>query len=424
MRIVAKFRIPLSLLLGALVTRVTLASPPPTSVIHVPGDFPTIQEAIDAAPEGSEILVAPGSYKGPLNTNLNFNGKALELKSSGGPEVTIIDGQADGHRGFIFQSGETASAIVDGFTITRGYYSIFRNNSSPTIRNCIFSRSFYLAVSCDNSSPIFSQCKFLDNPEAASASALECINNSFPTIDECLFARNDASGGLMGGGISVRFSSLRVSNSVFRDNDAEGGGGIAAAYSSVFIDHCDFQGNVADNKGGAGIHLDHSTATITNSRFFDNRVCFGGALNSWSSTVTVSNCSFAANGGCYQVGGFGTSGTLTLENTIIAWGAGSALLCSGTVTLRCCDIFGNQGGDWTECLAGQLGIEGNFARDPQFCDIAIGDLTLQGSSPCLPGNHPQGEDCGLIGAFDQGCGPTAVELSTWGAVKAAFSPLR
>jgi len=65
MRIVAKFRIPLSLLLGALVTRVTLASPPPTSVIHVPGDFPTIQEAIDAAPEGSEILVAPGSYKGP-----------------------------------------------------------------------------------------------------------------------------------------------------------------------------------------------------------------------------------------------------------------------------------------------------------------------------------------------------------------------
>src|SRR5262245_15837686 len=55
--------------------------------LHVPSEYPTIQAAIDAAVDGDEIIVAPGTY----HEAINFNGKALHLHSSDGPETTIID---------------------------------------------------------------------------------------------------------------------------------------------------------------------------------------------------------------------------------------------------------------------------------------------------------------------------------------------
>src|SRR5688572_16668756 len=58
------------------------------AVIHVPADQPTIQAAIVAASNGDEIEVAPGTY----NEAINFLGKAINLHSSGGAAVTILDG--------------------------------------------------------------------------------------------------------------------------------------------------------------------------------------------------------------------------------------------------------------------------------------------------------------------------------------------
>ena len=70
--------------------------------------------------------------------------------------------------------------------------------------------------------------------------------------------------------------------------------------------------------------------------------------------------------------------------------------------LTCCDVYGNDGGDWVGWLAWQAGIEGNFAEDPLFCELVSSKLgsplRLHEDSPCLPGNHPDGWDCGLIGA--------------------------
>ncbi len=55
-------------------------------IINVPGDQPTIQAGIDAAMNGDEIVVAPGTYF----ETIHFTGKAVWLHSSDGPEVTII----------------------------------------------------------------------------------------------------------------------------------------------------------------------------------------------------------------------------------------------------------------------------------------------------------------------------------------------
>jgi hypothetical protein len=79
-----------------------------------------------------------------------------------------------------------------------------------------------------------------------------------------------------------------------------------------------------------------------------------------------------------------------------------------------CDLFGNAGGDWTGCIAGQEKGDGNLALDPLFCDMANGILTLDAVSPCAPGNSG---DCDLIGALPVDCGVQAATQATWGRIK-------
>ena len=51
----------------------------------VPLQVPTIQEAIDSALPGDQILVDPGTYQ----ENINFLGKDVTLISTAGPAVTL-----------------------------------------------------------------------------------------------------------------------------------------------------------------------------------------------------------------------------------------------------------------------------------------------------------------------------------------------
>jgi len=88
------------------------------TIINIPGDYPTIQEGIDHAVDGDTVLVAPGTYRGDGNRDLDFRGKAILVTSEEGPEETVIDCDAsyyDLHRGFYFHSGEdTSSGGVHG----------------------------------------------------------------------------------------------------------------------------------------------------------------------------------------------------------------------------------------------------------------------------------------------------------------------
>ncbi len=93
-------------------------------ILHVPGDFPTIQEAIDAAVDGDEVEVHPGTYK----ETINFLGKAIRVYSTDGPDVTIIDAQGAGSV-VTCDSGERADTVLDGFTLTGGAGPILATGS-------------------------------------------------------------------------------------------------------------------------------------------------------------------------------------------------------------------------------------------------------------------------------------------------------
>jgi parallel beta-helix repeat protein len=86
---------------------------------------------------------------------------------------------------------------------------------------------------------------------------------------------------------------------------------------------------------------------------------------------------------------------------------------------ECNDCWGN--GDFDYDIDISWDPYSNFTQDPLFCDREGGDFTLNSCSPCLPGNHPYGYDCGLIGALEQGCySPSQAQRQSWGMVKALF----
>jgi hypothetical protein len=122
----------------------------------------------------------------------------------------------------------------------------------------------------------------------------------------------------------------------------------------------------------------------------------------------------------------GSGAYLALTNTIIANTSGGVAVSTCDtdceLVMECCCLWQNEYGDFVGGIAGQEGINGNFLACPSFCYGDDADFHLCDESPCLPGNHPDSYECGLIGAWGEGCGcgPTRANATTWGAIKSMY----
>ena len=111
----------------------------------------------------------------------------------------------------------------------------------------------------------------------------------------------------------------------------------------------------------------------------------------------------------------------TLTRTIVAYSLGGGGVWYvyqpyRAVSISCCDVFENTGGNYSHIIGDQTGINNNISEDPLFCDAPAGDMTIDADSPCAPANSPCGQ---LIGARGVDCG-TPVERTSWGSIKAKF----
>lgn len=250
-----------------------------STVVNVPGDYPTIQQGINAGTAGDTVLVQPGTYV----ENINFNAHNIVLGSlfltmgdSSYISTTIIDGDSAGTV-ITLNSGESAGAIIRGLTVKDGYAQngggiICSNGSSPQIRD----NRIYHNYADDNGGGIY------------------CTANSDPQISENVIDSNFAFNfafGFGGGGIALFSSNPEITENVFSWNYGAGGG---------------------------AIHCYESSPDIIDNEFIENST----------------NCDYNINGGgaiqCVVMSDPLISGNFFSGNCGISWSKGGAIYCAET----------------------------------------------------------------------------------------------
>jgi predicted outer membrane repeat protein len=234
-------------------------------------DFDNIQDAVDAASNGDEIIVAPGTYTSTADEVVNMLGKAVWLHSSQGQEVTIIDGEGT-RRGILCEVQETSETVIEGLTIKNGIAldggGMLCFGSSPTITSCIFKNNYANdeggALFYYQSESAINNCTFLDNFSADSGGGIYSINSEH-AITSCQFINNNSANA--GGGAFFSLTAATLNSCEFINNNSNEGGAAYSEYGDPSYGNCIFYGNTATT--GGAIHCFNSS----NPRLLDSIFC-------------------------------------------------------------------------------------------------------------------------------------------------------
>ena len=216
---------------------VTISDPSEDGSLAHP--FDAIQEAINAAVAGDEVLVADGTYTGTGNKGISFGGKAIVVHSENGAGYCTIDCEND-LRALYFHEDETTATVVDGFTIVNGDRGSSSGDgggvacysgSSPTIQNCVITNCYAGrhggGVYVQAGAPVFINCLIVGNEADRNGGGVLCTESDGVYVN-CTIASNIA--GYAGGGAQIeRTSDMLVQNCILANNTAPYGADVSLA---------------------------------------------------------------------------------------------------------------------------------------------------------------------------------------------------
>ncbi|MHC4154631.1 MAG: right-handed parallel beta-helix repeat-containing protein [Planctomycetota bacterium] len=359
----------------------------------VPHQYPTIQQAINAAFHGDVVIVEPGTYTGQGNRDIDFLGKAITVRSIDPKDpnivaATVIDcnaSEADPHRGFYFHNHEDAYSVLCGLTVIRGY------------------AAHGAGISCRHSAPRIWRCTIKKNVSTGWGAGIHCSGIGGLTISQCTIAENSGSHAVTsgsgqltiedsiisnnrdGGGISADAGTLIVTNCVITGNSGDTGGGVYCFGLSVSITSCRISCNSAARRGGAFCFEEHcgaGKASVTNCVILGNTAQNGAGLSLRHSEPTrnaaVTGCTIIGNSARDNGGGifsYMPPGGTQIRNCIV-WSNFPDQIVDQEYPRVChTDVQGGWPGE------GNIDLEPCFVEPGYWADVNDPNIVLEPNDP-------------------------------------------
>jgi len=259
-------------------------TPDACQVVSVPGDYATIQAAIDATPKGEfrTVSVAPGTYAGPIQ----FGGKSVLVRGAGAG-ATVLQGSGGTRSSVVrFNGGESSFAGLEALTVRGGSTGTpFPTNPSALVGGGVFGY------------------------ESAAG------------IRNCIIEGN-ASG--FGGGAYLWQCTGSITGTTIRQNSATAdGGGLQIYGGQVSVVDSTVTANYANSRGG-GLHLVSGQPSMTRVSVIDNDSNNVAGGVSWvpvgAPMLVLNDCTVIGNAAAIAEGGIssvddGGGVKLTLNGT-------------------------------------------------------------------------------------------------------------
>lgn len=405
--------------------------------LRVPQDFNKIQQAVDAAQSGDEIIVSPGFYR----ENVDFLDKNIRLRSPNPLDAncvaqTIIDGN-DANSCIKILSGQDDSTAVAGFWIQNGRGQF---GGGIHVGNSVGPVLMYNYITNNTAF----------KPEGATTGGygggIDCRNNSYAEVLNNTIIDNYAE--VAGGGVHIGpGSSCLIQNNSILENRTigEAGGGIYCYNkTTAWIINNEIIGNTAETAYGGGIWVWESPEGIIEDNIIIGNASLGGdgrggGIGMMRASMLIRNNLICGNratkGGGVWIQYEGKS--KVINNTIVgniadlegggievAWDVNSPIInniianngpggiyvkSSGTMpsdpNLIANDLWNNDGGNYLGDINDLTGVAGNISADPCFVDAGCwdsnstpedpnddfwvqGDYQIGYLSPCRDGGSP------------------------------------
>jgi parallel beta-helix repeat protein len=302
----------------ALLSVVALTTPALAMTWNVPGDFPTIQQAINASVSGDIVLVAPGIY--PENITVGPAQNGIKIHSSGGAAVTTIDGGAANTVASFSSVGITTELV--GFTLTNG------NGANGG------------GLSLVNANPRIDS-NIINGNVANLGGGIYAFHSSSTVVNNTITSNQALGAGAAGGGLFLDNASLlqMTNNNTVDGNSTTGSGGgfFIQASSNATISNNTITNNSAGTNGGAFFITGSTTApTIKNNQIRSNHADTGigggfeivsGAFPAISQNQIVSNTGLTT-GGIHLVGSSGSISGNNIQDNATPTGSGGGISCN------------------------------------------------------------------------------------------------